>query len=148
MSEAYTPINELGYDYAGGDFKHVSQVGSHFRAAGDDETVRFALGLFCQLVRTLRTAQPEGDRLGQGRHAHGRGWALRGATAKGTGEQAPDFRRLQMTIKTALLFMAIICAADLVIFNAIHNRNRSLKWHEIDFDYARSHIASHTLNPK
>ena len=42
-----------------GDFKHVSQLGPHFRAAGDDETVRFARGLFGQLVRTFGRLSPK-----------------------------------------------------------------------------------------
>ena len=80
-------------------FKHVSQLGRHFRTARDDETVRSALGLFGQLVRTFRTAKPEGDRLGQGRHARGRGRALRGATAQGVGERATDFRRRRLGVQ-------------------------------------------------
>ena len=36
-----------------------------------------------QLVRTFRPAEPEGDRLGQGRDARGRSRTLHGATAQG-----------------------------------------------------------------
>src|SRR5262249_32127321 len=79
-----------------GDFKHVSQLGRHFRTARDDETVWSAVGLFGQLVGTFRTAQPEGDRVGQERHACGRGRALRGPTAQGAGERAQDFRRRRL----------------------------------------------------